>query len=73
VVAAGGDGRDLGREKKGRRAATHAAAAGVGEGADVGIAFDLFAAAGDERREGRESGTGLRKDEATETGTESGT
>jgi hypothetical protein len=56
VVVAGGDGWDLGRKEERRRAAAHAAAAGVGEGADVRVAFDLVTAAGDERRDAAGAG-----------------
>jgi hypothetical protein len=56
VVVAGGDWRDLGREEEGRGVAAHAAAAGVGEGADVRVAFDLVTAAGDERRDAAGAG-----------------
>jgi hypothetical protein len=56
VVVAGGDGWDLGREEEGRWASAHAAAAGVGDDADVGITFDLVPAAGDERRDASGAG-----------------
>ena len=43
MVAAGGDGWDLGRKEEGRWAATHSAAAGVGErtGTDRWVGPDL--------------------------------